>query len=216
MLDAVEIETQAEPSASIIFLHGLGASGHDFEPIASELKLKIPGGVRFIFPHAPKRVVTINGGLMMPAWYDILTHDIDRRVDTNQLRASAADISQLLEREIERGVDSKRIFIAGFSQGGAVGFELALSYPKPLGGLIALSTYFASIDSIDYHEANTNLDIFIAHGQFDTIVPESLGQKANTALLDAGYRTTYRRYAIDHSVCMPEIQDISKWLTERL
>lgn len=216
MLKAVEIETRPKPSATIIWLHGLGSNGHDFEPIIPELKLPSHQGVRFIFPHAPKRVVTINGGLLMPAWYDILAHDIDRRVDANQLRASAAQIGQFIEREIERGTQSNRIFIAGFSQGGAVGYELALSYPKPLGGLIALSTYFATKDSIEYHEANANLPIFIAHGLQDTIVPEILGQKANIALTEAGYETNYHTFAMDHSVSMPVIREISRWLELRL
>jgi phospholipase/carboxylesterase len=216
LLDAVEIETSPNPSASVIWLHGLGANGHDFEPIIPELKLPSDLGVRFIFPHAPKRVVTINSGLVMPAWYDILSHDIERKVDVKQLVASSDAISQFIDREIERGIKSERIIIAGFSQGGAVGYELALSYPKPLGGLIALSTYFATKDTIQYHAANTKLPIMIGHGIYDSIVPELLGLQANDLLQEKSYKTDYKTYPMDHSVCMEQITDISKWLQIRL
>ena len=216
MLKTVEIETGPKPSASVIWLHGLGANGHDFEPIIPELKIPSNMGLRFVFPHAPKRVITINGGLLMPAWYDILTHDIDRKVDTKQLMASAGDISVLIEREIERGIPSNRIIIAGFSQGGAVGYELALNYPKPLAGLIALSTYFATKDTVKYHSANKKLPIFIGHGHFDAIVPENLGSQAHQLLTEKGYQTDYHTYPMDHSVCMQEIADISRWIQLRL
>ncbi|MEO0442350.1 MAG: dienelactone hydrolase family protein [Pseudomonadota bacterium] len=216
MLKTLEIETHPKPTASVIWLHGLGASGHDFEPMVPELRIPSTMALRFVFPHAPKRVITINGGLLMPAWYDILTHDIDRKVDTKQLRTSASDISQLVEREIDRGIASERIIIAGFSQGGAVGYELALNYPKPLAGLIALSTYFATKDTVEYHSANKKLPIFIGHGQFDAIVPETLGTQANALLTEKGYKTDYHSYPMDHSVCIQEIADISRWIQLRL
>jgi phospholipase/carboxylesterase len=136
-LKYLEIETQPNPIASVIWLHGLGANGHDFEPVVPELRL--PMGVRFIFPHAPNRTVTVNGGMVMPAWYDIISVDIERIIDTQQIMESAEAIGELIEQEITRGIPSEKIFIAGFSQGGAVAYEAALSYPKPLGGLIALS-----------------------------------------------------------------------------
>ena len=216
LLNAVEIETQPQPTASIIWLHGLGANGHDFEPIVPELQLPSNIGIRFIFPHAPKRVVTINGGLLMPAWYDILTHDIDRKVDVKQLNTSAESIAQFIDREVERGIQSERIFIAGFSQGGAVGYQLALSYPKPLGGLLALSTYFATKDTIEYHSANSELPIFIAHGIHDAIVPEILGTQAKEELNKQDYAVEYKTYPMDHSVCMEEINDISRWIQAKL
>jgi phospholipase/carboxylesterase len=216
LLNTVELETNASPTASVIWLHGLGANGHDFEPIIPELNIPAHMGIRFIFPHAPKRVITINGGLLMPAWYDIITHDIDRKVDVKQLIASANAVAELVDREIERGISSERIIIAGFSQGGAVAYQLALTYLKPLGGLIALSTYFATKAVIDYNTANTKLPIFIGHGIYDSIVPEMLGQQANIILQEQGYAPDYKVYPIDHSVCMDEVADISRWLQLRL
>ncbi len=216
LLPAVEIETNNNPTASVIWLHGLGADGHDFEPIVPELKLPTELGVRFIFPHAPKRAVTINGGMSMPAWYDILTIDIDRKVDVKQLVASANEIKKFVDREIERGIASERIVIAGFSQGGAVSYQLALSYPKPLGGLMALSTYFATKETIEFHSNNKNIPIFIGHGNYDSVVPEVLGQQANSLLQSQHYETYYKTYPMDHSVSMEEITDISQWLQEHL
>ena len=154
LLPGVEIDPASPANAAVIWLHGLGANGHDFEPVVPELHLPESLPVRFIFPHAPQIPVTINSGYIMPAWYDILEMELDRKVDLAQLQQSALQIQQLIDREIERGIDSRRIVIAGFSQGGAVGFEAALSYPKPLAGLLALSTYFATADSIDIHPAN--------------------------------------------------------------
>ncbi|MFT6791591.1 MAG: phospholipase/carboxylesterase [Cellvibrionaceae bacterium] len=216
MLDAIEIETGSHPNTCIIWLHGLGASGHDFEPIIPELELPENLEIRFIFPHAPKRVITINGGLMMPAWYDIITHDVDRRVDIKQLVTSAGDIAKFIDREIQRGIARDRIFIAGFSQGGAVGYQLALTYPRRLGGLIALSTYFATHKNIEYHPANAAQNIFIGHGLYDSIVAESLGQRAHALLEDANYSVNYHSYPMDHSVCAEEINDISQWLKAKL
>lgn len=215
-LDAFEIETNNQPDASIVWLHGLGASGHDFEPIIPELGLPSHLGIRFIFPHAPKRVVTINGGMRMPAWYDIYAHDIDRKVDTKQLIASANDVGQFVDREIKNGIASERILIAGFSQGGAVGYQLAMTYPQQLGGLLALSTYFATKGSLEHHPANEKLPIFIGHGMQDTIVAESLGQQAQAILTDKGYPVNYHSYPMDHSVCMEEVNDISAWIQARL
>lgn len=216
-LKALEIETTKKPDASVIWLHGLGANGNDFEPIIPELNLPSRLGIRFIFPHAPTRVITINGGLLMPAWYDIFSHDIERKVDTKQLVASANQIArQFVDREIERGIKSERILIAGFSQGGAVSYELALTYPQKLGGLIALSTYFATKQTIQYHIANKKLPIFIGHGMFDAIVPEMLGDDANKLLTEKGYKTRYKTYAMDHSVSLSEISDIASWIRRRL
>lgn len=215
-LDTFEIETRENPSASIIWLHGLGSNGYDFEPIIPELRLPKSLGIRFIFPHAPKRVITINGGLRMPAWYDIYAHDIDRKVDVKQLVASANDVGLLVEREIARGVKSERIIIAGFSQGGAVGYQLALSYPKKLGGLIALSTYFATKNTIEYADTNQTLPIHIGHGTADSIVPEILGQQAQLLLKEKNYKVDYHTYPMDHSVCMEQIADISRWIQIRL
>ncbi len=215
-LDAFEIQTNNKPDASIIWLHGLGANGYDFEPIVPELHLPSHLGIRFIFPHAPKRVVTINGGLRMPAWYDIFAHDLDRKVDVKQLVSSADQVASLIDREIERGIRSERIIIAGFSQGGAVGYQLALSYPKKLGGFIALSTYFATKSTVEYSAENNTLPIFIGHGSADTIVPEILGQDARKELEKNNYKVDYHSYPMEHSVCMEEVKDISRWIQIRL
>ncbi|MEZ5535465.1 MAG: dienelactone hydrolase family protein [Thiolinea sp.] len=215
-LPALEYETAPAPTAAVIWLHGLGADGNDFRPIVPELKLPQTPGIRFIFPHAPAIPVTVNNGYVMPAWYDILEMDIDRKVDVKQLEASAAKITDLIDREIERGIASERIVIAGFSQGGAVAYQTALSYPKPLGGLLAMSTYFATADSIKPHDANSGLPIGVFHGTADPVVPESLGQKAVKTLTGMGYKPEYMTYPIEHNVSLQEIQDLSGFLKEWL
>lgn len=213
-LKYIEVETQENPTSAVIWLHGLGASGNDFEPIVPEMHL--PMGVRFIFPHAPNRTVTVNGGMVMPAWYDIISINIDRVIDTQQIMESAQQVGELIEQEISRGIPSERIFIAGFSQGGAVAYETALSYPKPLGGVIALSTYFATQKTITLHDANRQMPLFIAHGTYDNVVAETLGQKALQALEEENYQASYVTYPILHSVCMDEITDIATWLQKQL
>lgn len=214
MLDLkyIEMETAPNPTATVIWLHGLGANGHDFEPIVPELKLPSELAVRFIFPHAPAIPVTINGGFVMPAWYDILEMDVERKVDDKQLRASAQAVTALVEQELSRGIASDRIVLAGFSQGGAVAYEAALSFDKPLAGLLALSTYFATSSSIEVTDANRNLPIEIMHGDHDQVVPVSLGLKAQAELERLGFVGNVRRYPVDHSVCLEEIRDISAWL----
>lgn len=217
LLPCVEIEPSSPDhtlpiNASVIWLHGLGADGHDFEPIVPELHLPEQMAIRFIFPHAPKIPVTINGGLIMPAWYDILEMDIDRKVDATQLLHSVASVQALIDREIERGIDSRHIVIAGFSQGGAVGIHAALTYPKPLAGLLALSTYFATIDSIDLHPANRQLPIQIFHGTNDPVVQEIHGQNSVKYLTAMGFKPGYQTFPMEHAVCMEEINAISEWL----
>jgi phospholipase/carboxylesterase len=173
-------------------------------------------GVRFIFPHAPNRTVTVNGGMVMPAWYDIISVDIERVIDTQQIMESAEAIGELIEQEITRGIPSEQIFIVGFSQGGAVAYEAALSYPKPLGGLIALSSYFATKTSIILHKMNRSLPILIGHGTVDNVVVELLGLQAVKALEDLDYKPDYASYPIAHSICMEEITDIAQWLQKQL
>ena len=182
LLAAIETETQTNPTASVIWLHGLGADGNDFAPIVPELAIPEDLPIRFIFPHAPSIPVTINGGFVMPAWYDILEMDIDRKVDTKGLLESVESIKGFIDQELARGIESQRIVIAGFSQGGAVAYHLALSYDKPLAGLLAMSTYFATADSIVYSPANSTIPIEIHHGKYDPVVPEALAQKAITDL----------------------------------
>ncbi len=152
----------------------------------------------------------------MPAWYDILEMSIDRRVDTEQLLHSAAAVTALVDREIERGIDSRRIIIAGFSQGGAVGYQVALTYPQPLAGLLALSTYFATAEQIQPHAANQGLAIEIHHGSHDPVVPEALGEQARDVLTQRGYPVAYRSYPMEHQVVLEQIHDIGRWLRERL
>lgn len=214
LLRCVEIEPSAQATASVIWLHGLGASGHDFEPIVPELQLPADLAVRFIFPHAPRIPVTVNGGMVMPAWYDILAMDIDRKVDEAGVLASADAVDALIEREIARGIPSERIIIAGFSQGGAVAYQAALRHPQPLAGLLTLSTYMAM--PVPPSNANASLPVMICHGSMDPMVPEQLGQRAAATLTELGYTPQYKSYPMEHMVCLEQIRDIGQWLTERL
>lgn len=216
LLPAIEQDTAENPDSAIIWLHGLGADGNDFAPIVSELNLPAELGVRFIFPHAPSIPVTINGGFVMPAWYDILEMAIDRRVDTHQLLLSANAIKMFVDREIERGISSSKIIVAGFSQGGAVAYQVALSYERPLGGLLAMSSYFATRDSIELSAENRSIPIEVHHGLHDPVVPEELGRIAMELLAEKGYDARYRTYPMEHSVCAAQIDDISAWLQKCL
>ena len=215
-LQYIQIETGESPTAAVIWLHGLGASGHDFEPVVPELGLPEDTAVRFIFPHAPNLPVTINGGMSMPAWYDIKAMDIDRVVDTEQLRASADAVAKLVEQQKEKGIPPERIIIAGFSQGGAVAYELGLSYPERFGGVLALSTYFATADTVQRSEANADVPISVYHGTFDPMVPESLGVRSVETLRDMGYDPSYQTFPMEHSVCLEEIQDIGRFIRRHL
>lgn len=215
-LKYIELETKSNPTAAVIWLHGLGASGHDFEPVVPELGLPEDAAVRFIFPHAPNMPVTINGGMTMPAWYDIKAMDIDRVVDTDQLLASSNAVAKLVDREIERGVSSENIIIAGFSQGGAVAYELGLSYPRRLGGILALSTYFATAKTVEVSDANRGLPISIYHGTQDPMVPESLGRLSVEKLKEMGFEPSYQTFPMEHSVCLEEVQDIGGFIRKHV
>lgn len=205
-----------EPDAAIIWLHGLGSDGHDFAGIVPELRLPPSLKLRFVFPHAPMMPVTVNGGYVMPAWYDILEMDVGRKVDTAQLMRSAEAVHALIDRELSRGITSDRIILAGFSQGGAVILQAALSYPKPLAGALSLSSYFPTAEVVQPSPANQRLAILLCHGTNDPVVNESLGRKAEEDLRQMGYITQYRHYPMEHSVCLEEIHDISAWIQERL
>ncbi len=204
------------PTASVIWLHGLGASSDDFVSVVPELQLPESLCVRFIFPQAPDAPVTINGGYIMPSWYDILEANIYRKVDAKQLTVSANAVIALVEREISRGVISERIILAGFSQGGAVVYHAALGGSIPLGGLMALSTYFATYSMIEFNKVNKNLPILIQHGSEDPVVDEMLGQRAYRQLIDLGYPVKYESYFMEHSVCAEQIEAISTWLQVQL
>lgn len=213
LLSCIELEPASPATSSIIWMHGLGANGHDFESIVPELGLPPKHGIRFVFPNAPVIPVTINGGYKMPAWYDILNRtEDDHQINEAQLMASVAAVGKLIDREIERGVDSRRIAIAGFSQGGAVGYQVALAYPKPLAGLLALSTYFAADKRLIASEANRSIPICIYHGSVDPVIPECFAQESRDALVKLGYKPTYKSYPMPHSVCMEEITDIANWI----
>lgn len=211
-LSCIEIEPRRTAEAAVIWLHGLGASGHDFEPIVPELRLPDSLAVRFVFPHAPEIPVTINGGMVMPAWYDILGIGSERSLNMEQLMASARAVQGLIDREIDRGVDSRRIVLAGFSQGGAVNYQAGLSYSKPLAGMLALSTYFPTADSIELSPANRSLPIAVYHGSQDPMVPEVLAKSGVEKLKALGYRPDYKTYPMQHEVCLEEIRDISRFL----
>ena len=213
-LPAIEMEypPSVEVDAAIIWLHGLGANGNDFAPIVPQLALPSTFGVRFIFPHAPSIPVTINNGFVMPAWYDIEQLDLDRHVDIAQLRQSAQWVHRLIERERERGVASERIIVAGFSQGGAVAFEAGLTCSEPLAGIMALSTYFATSDSIVIKPVQNTIPILICHGSLDPVVPEALGRKSVASLQNLGFVPEYNSYPMAHAVCPEEIADIGDWI----
>ena len=218
LLPAIEIESPngAVVNASIIWLHGLGADGSDFAPLVPQLGLPDSFGIRFIFPNAPSIPVSINNGFVMPAWYDIKEVDIDRHVDEEQLKQSAAGVHALIDREIERGVDSSRIIVAGFSQGGAVSYEAGLTYPKPLAGIMALSTYFATATSIKVNPIQNSMPILICHGSMDPVVSEALGLKSAATLKNLGFAPEYNSYPMEHSLCPQQIVDIAAWMSRIL
>ncbi|MDH3612485.1 MAG: alpha/beta hydrolase [Gammaproteobacteria bacterium] len=218
MADTVEIETGANPGGSVIWLHGLGADGHDFEPIVPELCLPDRPALRFVFPHAPLRPVTINGGMTMRAWYDILSLDGDGPVDEAGIRSSAEILETLIAREKERGIDARNIVVAGFSQGGAIAMHVALRHPERLAGLMALSTYlplssyFQTEVVANPGAGNQELPIFMAHGSFDPMLPMTLGRSSADSLLESGFDVEWHDYPMAHAVCAEEIQDIRAWL----
>lgn len=218
LLPAIEMESPngAVVNASIIWLHGLGADGSDFAPLVPQLGLPDSFGIRFIFPNAPSIPVSINNGFVMPAWYDIKEVDIDRHVDEEQLKQSAAGVHALINREIERGVDSSRIIVAGFSQGGAVSYEAGLTYPKPLAGIMALSTYFATATSIKVNPIQNSMPILICHGSMDPVVSEALGLKSAATLKNLGLVPEYNSYPMEHSLCPQQIMDIAAWMSRIL
>nr|WP_297459413.1 alpha/beta fold hydrolase [uncultured Halomonas sp.] len=202
--------------AAVILLHGLGADGHDFEPLVPALHLPADMAVRFVLPHAPSRPVTVNGGMAMPSWYDILEMNLDRRVDEVQLKISAERVHALIDEQRAAGIDSRRIVIAGFSQGGAVAYQAALSYPELLAGLLAMSTYFATAGSIALSPANRELSVEVHHGTHDPVVPEALGREGYERAKAMGLAANYRSYPMAHSLCPEQIADIAAWLPQRL
>ena len=212
LLPCIDIEPDLPARSTVILLHGLGADGNDFVPMVDELKLPAEMAVGFVFPNAPAIPVTINGGYVMPAWYDITEINIDRKIDAAQLIASAENIRLLIDRETDRGIPSERIVLAGFSQGGAVAYQTALTYMQPLAGLLCMSSYFATRETITPNSANRNLPVFICHGTQDPMVPERMGREAQRELTARGYEVEYQSYPMEHAVCAREIGDIARWL----
>ena len=216
-LDPIVIDTAPHPVACIVLMHGLGADGSDFVPIAQELDLSAIGPVRFIFPSAPVRPVTINGGYEMRAWYDILdTDDLTRREDETSLRASQRDVQALIDREIERGIPSERIVLMGFSQGCAMTLMTGLRAPQRLAGLVGLSGYLplAAATAAERNAANRDLPIFLAHGHEDAIVAFARGTAAREALITLGHPVEWHDYPMDHEVCLQEIEQVAHWIND--
>jgi phospholipase/carboxylesterase len=218
LTETVEIDTDGAPDGSVIWLHGLGADGHDFEPVVPELSLRGEARLRFVFPHAPIRPVTINGGMSMRAWYDILSLDRGAPQDESGIRESSQILVDLIEHEYERGVPYDRIVLAGFSQGGAIALFTALRFPHRLAGLMALSTYLplqSKFDAEVVDDAATqsrDLPILMAHGSFDPMLPMALGEHSREILTTAGFAVEWHDYPMEHSLCAEEIADIRQWL----
>ncbi|MBI3480167.1 MAG: alpha/beta hydrolase fold domain-containing protein [Nitrosomonadales bacterium] len=212
----ITIETGKQPRHTIIWLHGLGADGHDFVPVVDELQF--PFAVRYIFPHAPMRPVTINGGFVMRAWYDIANSRIDAQQDAAGIRASQAMVESIIAQEMAKGIAPSDIFLAGFSQGGAVALHTALRQQNALGGVLALSSYLPLADQAEQEKLENALvtPVFMAHGRSDTIVPYTLGVTSREVLKQFGYAVEWHEYAMQHSVCAEELSDIQAWLIKRI
>ena len=217
-LETLEGATGDNPVASVIVLHGLGADGSDFVPVCEALDLSAVGPVRFVFPHAPVRPVTINGGYRMRAWYDILGADLQRREDEAGLRESAQAIAALIDRERERGIAPGRIVLAGFSQGCAMTLMTGLRYPERLAGLVGMSGYLplAATTAAERSAANRDVPVFLAHGSEDEIVAPTRGQASREALVALGHTVEWHEYPMGHSVCPQEIADLNRWLLAAL
>lgn len=212
-LKTLEINV-SKPRYSVIWLHGLGADGHDFEPIVAELNFKNKEKTRFVFPHAPTMAVTVNNGMVMPAWYDIVAPRIDSEQDEEGVRFSASQINQLIEIEMSKGIQSENIILAGFSQGGAIALHAGLRFTKPLAGIMALSTYLLLDTSVstEADSSNKKTPIFYAHGSNDPVIPISLAETSKEFLTKLGYEIEWHNYPMEHSVLPQEIDDISNWL----
>ena len=210
--DCVEVVSGENPVGSVVWLHGLGADGHDFEPIVPELRLPADLPLRFVFPHAPMRPVTINGGMVMRAWYDIVTLDAEGRADAEGVRESTAILEALVAREMERGIPADKIVVAGFSMGGAIAINTALNTAHGLAGLMALSTYLPLPNEVDATSGSRDLPVFMAHGSFDPMLPMQWGQLSAKKLEETGFSVEWHEYPMAHAVCPQEIADIREWL----
>ena len=214
VLQAIELQTSPSPAASVIWLHGLGADGYDFVPVVRELELLKTPGARYVFPHAPTRAVTINGGYVMRAWYDILGNDLVRREDEQGIRESQQQVEALIAREVERGTPRSRIVLAGFSQGGAIALQTGLRQREPLAALLALSTYLplAAAFDAEREDVSRSVPIFMAHGRSDPVIPLARATTSRDQLKAAGYSVEWHEYEMPHSVCEDEIRAIAAFL----
>lgn len=219
LLPTVEVLTGPAPTHAVIWLHGLGADGHDFEPVVDEFDAARLPPTRFVFPHAPKRAVTINGGYVMRAWFDIYSRNYGNRAEDGEgTDASAAQVEALITRENARGIPDERIVLAGFSQGGAIALHAGLRHPRRLAGVMALSTFLPLAERLagEAHPANRDVPIFMAHGQGDSVIPHAFAQQSAELLAAAGYPLEWRSYPMEHSLCLPEVRDIEDWLARVL
>ena len=219
LLDGIELQTGDTPRFAVIWMHGLGADGSDFVPVVPHLGLDDAPSIRFVFPNAPQIPVSCNGGYVMPAWYDIISLAPNaREVDAAGVRRSREAIRRLIERENQRGVPGERIFVAGFSQGGAIAYSTALTHPQRLAGIVALSTYIPTPELLEAEATavNAGLPIFAAHGNEDDVVSPELGTRARNLVQSLGHAVEWREYPMPHSVCAEEIIDIGAWLRQRM
>lgn len=218
LLPCVEINPSTAPDACVIWLHGLGDSGHGFAPIVPELKLPDSMAVKFLFPHAPERPITINGGMRMRAWYDIKSLDFESRADLEGVKESAEQVEQLIKAQIESGIKAECIVLAGFSQGGVIALHLAPRFSQKLAGVMALSTYMCepALLSSEALDVNRETPIMMAHGEQDEVVPVFMGNAAFKTLNECGFKATWQTYTMQHNVCMQELNDISAWLQKLL
>lgn len=217
-MNQVTINPPESATACIIWLHGLGADGHDFEPIVPELPEAVTQTTRFIFPHAPRRPISINGGMMMRGWYDVIAMDLTVKQDVVGTVHSQQIINEYIDQQIKAGIASKKIILAGFSQGGAIALYTGLRYSQPLGGILALSTYLplAEKTADEIHSANRSVEIFMGHGEFDPVIPVKHGEKSCAHLQELGYHVEWHSYPMQHSVNAAEITDLGRWLKQRL
>ena len=218
LLQNIEIETAPNPTVAIIWLHGLGADGNDFVPLVRELDLKGLGGIRFVFPHAKTIPVTVNGGYVMRAWYDITGAELVRREDENGLRASQQEVEAFIAREKARGIPASRIILAGFSQGCAMTIQAGLRHPEPLAGMICLSGYVPLSAKLGMERTQESLQtpIFMAHGRHDNVVPFNRAEQSRDLLVSLGYQVEWHEYAMQHSVCLEEVQAMSAFFKKVL
>lgn len=218
LLQNIEIETAPNPQVAVIWLHGLGADGNDFVPLVNELDLAGLPGIRFVFPHAKTMPVTINGGYVMRAWYDIVMTDLTRREDEGGLRSSQRDVEALIAREKSRGIPASRIILAGFSQGCAMTLQTGMRHPETLAGMLCLSGYLplASVVASERTEESLATPIFMAHGRQDPVVPYQRAEQSRHILESLGYQVEWHAYQMQHSLCLEEVEDISKWFRKVL